>query len=346
MKKVLLAAAAVMVLPAIAEAQDVQMPGVYIGVEGGLNWMFNSTILGVRTSRRRRDGHWAARSVTTCSAHASKSKVSIARTRPASSSATAPSTARSAKSRLWPTSCTTSTPRAPSCPISAPAPASGSLISTPISAVRCLLTRASSVPATTSARTFGSTSKAAIIGTTNPTVAGSAGATTTSACSASIQVKFGSAPPPPPPPPPMVAPPSFMVFFDWDRSNLSQQALTTIQQAADAFKTKGNARITATGHTDTSGPESLQHGAVAASCQRGQGRSGPRRRAGRRRSRSSARARASCWCRPATTCASRRTAASRSSSSRTIHVPGTSGNGRAQPGRFFARSGPAGPRSA
>ena len=39
--------------------------------------------------------------------------------------------------------------------------------------------------------------------------------------------------------------------------DLSQQALTvTIQQAANAFKTKGNARITATGHTDTSGPES------------------------------------------------------------------------------------------
>ena len=46
-----------------------------------------------------------------------------------------------------------------------------------------------------------------------------------------------------------------MVFFDWDRSNLSQQALTTIGQAAQAFKTKGSARITATGHTDTSGPE-------------------------------------------------------------------------------------------
>jgi outer membrane protein OmpA-like peptidoglycan-associated protein len=72
---------------------------------------------------------------------------------------------------------------------------------------------------------------------------------------ASLQYKFGAAPPPPPPPPPMVAPPSFMVFFDWDRSNLSQQALATIQQAANAFKSKGNARITATGHTDTSGPE-------------------------------------------------------------------------------------------
>ncbi len=73
-----------------------------------------------------------------------------------------------------------------------------------------------------------------------------------------LAYKFGqpAAAAPPPPPPAAVAPPSFMVFFDWDRSNLSQQALNTIKQAADAFKQKGSARITATGHTDTSGPES------------------------------------------------------------------------------------------
>jgi len=65
-----------------------------------------------------------------------------------------------------------------------------------------------------------------------------------------------SEPPPPPPPPPVAAPPSFMVFFDWDRSNLSQQAVQTVGQAAAAFKARGNARITATGHTDTTGPES------------------------------------------------------------------------------------------
>jgi hypothetical protein len=58
-----------------------------------------------------------------------------------------------------------------------------------------------------------------------------------------------------PPPPPPAASPSYMVFFDWDRSNLSAQATTTIQQAAAAYKTRGGARITATGHTDTSGPE-------------------------------------------------------------------------------------------
>ena len=73
---------------------------------------------------------------------------------------------------------------------------------------------------------------------------------------ASLQYKLGApAVPPPPPPAPAVAPPSFMVFFDWDRANLSQQALNTIRQAADAYKAKGQARITATGHTDTSGPE-------------------------------------------------------------------------------------------
>ncbi len=64
-----------------------------------------------------------------------------------------------------------------------------------------------------------------------------------------------SEPPPPPPPPPQqpVQATSFMVFFDWDRSNLSTQAENSIAQAANAFKTTGNARVTATGHTDTSG---------------------------------------------------------------------------------------------
>jgi hypothetical protein len=63
------------------------------------------------------------------------------------------------------------------------------------------------------------------------------------------------APAPPPPPPPVAQSQAFMVFFDWDRSNLSQQALNTVQQAASAFKTRGSAQITATGHTDTSGSE-------------------------------------------------------------------------------------------
>ncbi|MFZ5784775.1 MAG: OmpA family protein, partial [Pseudomonadota bacterium] len=98
------------------------------------------------------------------------------------------------------------------------------------------------------------------VGTTNPSVNTPIGNVSFSnqniLALAGIQFKFGGpTAAPPPPPAPAVAPPSFMVFFDWDRSNLSQQALNTIKQAAAAYKTKGQARITATGHTDTSGPE-------------------------------------------------------------------------------------------
>ncbi|MFO1159618.1 MAG: OmpA family protein [Reyranellaceae bacterium] len=93
-------------------------------------------------------------------------------------------------------------------------------------------------------------------GTSNPTINGTSWTNNNFSIMLGLQFKFGeAAAPPPPPPAAAVAPPSYMVFFDWDRSNLSQQALNTIKQAAGAFKAKGNARITATGHTDTSGPE-------------------------------------------------------------------------------------------
>ena len=70
-----------------------------------------------------------------------------------------------------------------------------------------------------------------------------------------LQFKFGSPAPAAAPAPPAPAAPSFLVFFDWDRSNLSAQALNTIRQAAGQYKTKGSARVTTTGHTDKSGPE-------------------------------------------------------------------------------------------
>jgi hypothetical protein len=59
---------------------------------------------------------------------------------------------------------------------------------------------------------------------------------------------------PPQQSPPMAQGQSYLVFFDWDRSNLSPQALATISQAAAAYKSSGNARISAIGNTDTSGP--------------------------------------------------------------------------------------------
>jgi outer membrane protein OmpA-like peptidoglycan-associated protein len=102
--------------------------------------------------------------------------------------------------------------------------------------------------------------EARYVGTTNPSI--NVGGQTFSSPNhnflalAGIAYKFGQPDAaPPPPPPPAAAAPSFMVFFDWDRSNLSQQALNTIRQAADQFKATGKARITATGHADRSGPE-------------------------------------------------------------------------------------------
>src|SRR5260370_14215701 len=56
------------------------------------------------------------------------------------------------------------------------------------------------------------------------------------------------------PPPPPAQSTSFMVFFDWYRSNITLQAMTTLQQVADTFRSTGQSRVTAIGHTDTSGP--------------------------------------------------------------------------------------------
>src|SRR5260370_40115235 len=43
MKKVLWATGAFVALPVMAQAQSQPNPGFYIGAEGGLNWMFNTT---------------------------------------------------------------------------------------------------------------------------------------------------------------------------------------------------------------------------------------------------------------------------------------------------------------
>jgi phospholipid transport system substrate-binding protein len=54
-----------------------------------------------------------------------------------------------------------------------------------------------------------------------------------------------------PPSPSMAQAP--LVFFDWDKSNLSPQAMATISQAAASYRASGGARIMTVGNTDTSG---------------------------------------------------------------------------------------------
>jgi len=73
-------------------------------------------------------------------------------------------------------------------------------------------------------------------------------------------------PPPPPAPAPAVVtetvqtPRQFMVFFDFDRSNLSLDAKEIVAKAVDAAKQVGSVRIVVTGHTDTVGSRRYNQG--------------------------------------------------------------------------------------
>jgi outer membrane protein OmpA-like peptidoglycan-associated protein len=57
---------------------------------------------------------------------------------------------------------------------------------------------------------------------------------------------------PPPPPEPVVAK-QYIVFFGWNKFNLTRQAQETVAQAAATAKQIGSASILVVGHTDTSG---------------------------------------------------------------------------------------------
>lgn len=86
---------------------------------------------------------------------------------------------------------------------------------------------------------------------------------------------FGAAaatPPPPPPPPPMTPPPpppppvttcptsEFVVYFEWDRSNLNQAALETIDAAVNRARQCNVGGVVVVGHTDTSGSPTYNEG--------------------------------------------------------------------------------------
>src|SRR5262249_56580076 len=62
--------------------------------------------------------------------------------------------------------------------------------------------------------------------------------------------------PPPPAPPPAPTVRNFLVFFDFDKSNLTPRAMDIVKEAANVAKSGQNARVTCTGHTDTAGPAS------------------------------------------------------------------------------------------
>src|SRR5215467_480207 len=102
----------------------------------------------------------------------------------------------------------------------------------------------------------------------NPPNAGFPGSTTryktgyqTQNIVASLTMKFGAPPPAPPPPAPPAPPPPpvhqvFLVFFDWDKYNITPEGQRIIALAADHYKAGGRVQIQVTGFTDTTGSAS------------------------------------------------------------------------------------------
>src|SRR6516164_355890 len=74
---------------------------------------------------------------------------------------------------------------------------------------------------------------------------------------ASITMKFGAPPAPPPPLPPAPPPPPpqkvFLVFFDWDKYNITPEGEKIIELAAQQYKAGGSVKLQVTGYTDTTG---------------------------------------------------------------------------------------------
>lgn len=77
--------------------------------------------------------------------------------------------------------------------------------------------------------------------------------------------KLEPPPPPPPPPPPAAACPklscpktpiSFIVYFDFDRYELTAVARDTLQQVVTAIRERNPTHVTITGHADRAGAES------------------------------------------------------------------------------------------
>ena len=61
-------------------------------------------------------------------------------------------------------------------------------------------------------------------------------------------------PPPPPAPEPVVCSPGpFIVFFEWDKSDITPEAASILDNAITQYQSCGNARVMVAGFTDTSG---------------------------------------------------------------------------------------------
>jgi outer membrane protein OmpA-like peptidoglycan-associated protein len=259
-----ISAFALVALPAAAQAQSLQYPGFYIGAEGGLNWMFQTnaaTPFGTVGTLYPSTG-WAAGGMVGYDFVGPRVELEGVYRNNQATIGSGPFNAFGASKD----------DTAIMANVLYDFNAGGTIVPYIGAGVGVAFVRTSALGVSTDTTQFAYQGilgvgynidpmfrvnlDARYYGTTNPYLGGTGYNNNNISAMLSLQVKFGA---PPAPPPPVSAPPvqaaSFMVFFDWDRSNLSQQALNTIKQAADQFRATGKARITATGHTDTSGPE-------------------------------------------------------------------------------------------
>ena len=96
-----------------------------------------------------------------------------------------------------------------------------------------------------------------------------------------VRYAFNTPPPAAPPmaPAPVAAPApaparSYLVFFDWDKADLTDRAKSIVKEAADNSTRVQVTRIEVNGYTDTSGNAELQPGPVGPARQGGGGRTG------------------------------------------------------------------------
>jgi outer membrane protein OmpA-like peptidoglycan-associated protein len=71
-----------------------------------------------------------------------------------------------------------------------------------------------------------------------------------------ISLHAEAAPPPPPPAPPPPPVKTFIVFFDFNQTALTDNAMSVIGEAVHAAKANGFVKVMVTGHTDTVGSDS------------------------------------------------------------------------------------------
>ncbi|WP_156437822.1 MULTISPECIES: OmpA family protein, partial [unclassified Sphingomonas] len=71
----------------------------------------------------------------------------------------------------------------------------------------------------------------------------------------------GCRPLPPPPPPEVVCTPGpYIVFFEWDKSDITPEAAGILDNAVSNYQSCGNAQVMLAGHADKSGAASYNVG--------------------------------------------------------------------------------------